>query len=93
MTCDNNHLGEFNLYGIPPMPVSRRLMFASTSMPIAPLTFYALEKSTGKENKITMTNDKVRLTQHEINRMIQKAEKHRAEDGANKNRIDAKKRH
>merc|ERR1712150_177810 len=47
-------------------------------------------KSTGKENKITITNDKGRLSQDEIERMVQEAEKYKAEDDANKNRIEAK---
>jgi len=54
------------------------------------LNVSALEKSTGKENKITITNDKGRLSQEEIERMVQEAEKYKAEDDANKNRIEAK---
>lgn len=50
----------------------------------------AIEKSTGKENKITITNDKGRLSQDEIERMVSEAEKYKAEDDANKNRIEAK---
>merc|ERR1711897_71588 len=54
------------------------------------LNVSALEKSTGKENKITITNDKGRLSQDEIERMISEAERFKAEDDANKNRIEAK---
>jgi L1 cell adhesion molecule like protein len=54
------------------------------------LNVSALEKSTGKENKITITNDKGRLSQDEIERMVQEAEKYKAEDDANKNRVEAK---
>ena len=54
------------------------------------LNVSALEKSTGKENKITITNDKGRLSQEEIERMVQEAEKFKAEDDANKNRVEAK---
>lgn len=54
------------------------------------LNVSALEKSTGKENKITITNDKGRLSQDEIERMVAEAEKYKAEDDANKNRIEAK---
>merc|ERR1719223_989524 len=43
-----------------------------------------------KENKITITNDKGRLSQDEIDRMVEEAEKYKAEDDANKNRIEAK---
>merc|ERR1711988_1023847 len=49
-----------------------------------------IEKSTGKENKITITNDKGRLSQDEIERMVAEAEKYKAEDDANKNRIESK---
>merc|ERR1712154_322950 len=52
------------------------------------LNVSALEKSTGKENKIT--NDKGRLSQDEIERMVSEAEKYKAEDDANRNRIEAK---
>merc|ERR1711956_113799 len=54
------------------------------------LNVSAIEKSTGKENKITITNDKGRLSQDEIERMVQEAEKYKAEDDANKNRVEAK---
>merc|ERR1712029_284746 len=54
------------------------------------LNVSALEKSTGKENKITITNDKGRLSQDEIERMVSEAEKYKAEDDANRNRIESK---
>merc|ERR1712241_216651 len=54
------------------------------------LNVSAIEKSTGKENKITITNEKGRLSQEEIDRMVSDAEKYKAEDDANKNRIEAK---
>merc|ERR1712032_1422082 len=54
------------------------------------LNVSALEKSTGKENKITITNDKGRLSQDEIEKMVAEAEKYKAEDDANKNRVEAK---
>merc|ERR1711937_1061586 len=54
------------------------------------LNVSAIEKSTGKENKITITNDKGRLSQDEIERMVQEAEEYKAEDDANKNRVEAK---
>merc|ERR1712032_220218 len=50
----------------------------------------AVEKSTGKENKITITNEKGRLSREEIDRMVSDAENYKAEDDANKNRIVAK---
>ena len=51
----------------------------------------AIEKSTGKEKKITITNnDSGRLSQDEIERMLSEAEKFKAEDDANRNRVEAK---
>merc|ERR1711896_64666 len=44
----------------------------------------------GKSNQITITNEKGRLSQAEIDRMVQEAEKYRAEDEANKSKIEAK---
>merc|ERR1712051_728922 len=91
MTRDNNILGKFNLDGIPPMPRGQPQIDVCFDIDAnGILNVSALEKSTGKENKITITNDKGRLSQDEIERMVQEAEKYKAEDDANKNRIEAK---
>merc|ERR1712014_360278 len=91
MTKDNNILGKFNLDGIPPMPRGQPQIDVCFDIDAnGILNVSALEKSTGKENKITITNDKGRLSQEEIERMVQEAEKYKAEDDANKNRIEAK---
>ena len=91
MTRDNNLLGKFNLDGIPPMPRGQPQIDVCFDIDAnGILNVSALEKSTGKENKITITNDKGRLSQDEIERMVQEAEKYKAEDDANKNRIEAK---
>lgn len=50
----------------------------------------AIEKSTGKENKITITNDKGRLSKEDIERMVNEAEKYRSEDEQQRDRISAK---
>merc|ERR1712028_261988 len=50
----------------------------------------AQDKSTGKVNQITITNEKGRLSQSEIDRMVNEAEQYRAEDEANKGKIEAK---
>lgn len=50
----------------------------------------AIEKSTGKENKITITNDKGRLSKEEIERMVNEAERYRSEDEVQRERITAK---
>lgn len=46
--------------------------------------------STGKKNKITITNDKGRLNKEEIERMVQEAEKYAAEDEAARKKVEAK---
>jgi L1 cell adhesion molecule like protein len=91
MTRDNNLLGKFNLDGIPPMPRGQPQIDVCFDIDAnGILNVSAVEKSTGKENKITITNDKGRLSQEDIERMVQEAEKFKAEDDANKNRIEAK---
>merc|ERR1712196_117555 len=54
------------------------------------LNVHAEDKGTGKSNKITITNDKGRLSKDEIERMVQEAERYKAEDGRNKERIESK---
>merc|ERR1719324_1677063 len=54
------------------------------------LNVSSVEKSTGKENKITITNDKGRLSKDEIEKMVEEAEKYKSEDEANRGRIEAK---
>jgi len=91
MTKDNNILGKFSLDGIPPMPRGQPQIDVCFDIDAnGILNVSATEKSTGKENKITITNDKGRLSQDEIERMVSEAEKYKAEDDANRNRIEAK---
>jgi heat shock 70kDa protein 1/2/6/8 len=91
MTKDNNLLGKFNLDGIPPMPRGQPQIDVTFDIDAnGILNVSAIEKSTGKEQKITITNDKGRLSQDDIERMVSEAEKFKAEDDANKNRIEAK---
>jgi heat shock 70kDa protein 1/2/6/8 len=90
-TKDNNLLGKFELSGIPPAP---------RGVPQIEVTFdldangimnvSALEKGTGKTNKIVITNDKGRLSKEDIERMLSEAEKYKAEDEAETSRISAK---
>jgi heat shock protein 1/8 len=91
MTKDNNLLGKFNLDGIPPMPRGQPQIDVTFDIDAnGILNVSAIEKSTGKEQKITITNDKGRLSQEEIERMVSEGEKFKAEDDANKNRVEAK---
>ncbi len=90
-TKDNNLMGKFELTGIPPAP---------RGVPQIEVTFdldangiinvSALEKGTGKTNKIVITNDKGRLSKDEIERMLAEAEKYKEEDEAEAARIQAK---
>jgi len=91
MTKDCNLLGKFHLDGIPPMP--RGVPQIEVTYDIDAngiLNVSAVEKSTGRENKITITNDKGRLSSEEVERMVAEAEKYKAEDEANASRIQAK---
>jgi len=91
MTKDNNLLGKFELSGIPPAP--RGVPQIEVTFDIDAngiLNVSAVDKSTGKENKITITNDKGRLSKEEIERMVSEAEKHKNDDEQQKERISAK---
>jgi heat shock protein 1/8 len=91
MTKDNNLLGKFELTGIPPAPrgvPQIEVTFDIDANGILNVT--AIEKSTGKENKITITNDKGRLSKEEIERMVNEAEKYRTDDEKQKDRVSAK---
>merc|ERR1712006_50507 len=91
MTKDNNLLGKFNLDNIPPMPRGQPQIDVTFDIDAnGILNVSALEKSTGKEEKITITNDKGRLSPEEIERMVSEAEKYKTEDEVNRARIEAK---
>jgi len=91
MTKDNHLLGEFELSGIPPAP---------RGTPQIEVTFFidangilnveAADKGSGKSEKITITNEKGRLSQEEIDRMVQEAEEFAEEDKRAKERVDAR---
>merc|ERR1719515_355768 len=83
MTKDNNLLGKFELTGIPPAPrgvPQIEVTFDVDANGI--LNVSAVDKSTGKENKITITNDKGRLSKEDIERMLNDADKFDAADHA-----------
>ena len=91
MTKDNHRLGTFNLDGIPPMPRDQpqiEVTFDIDANSILNVT--AVEKSTGKNNKIIITNDKGRLSKDDIDRLVKEAEKFKDEDNKVKDRIEAK---
>merc|ERR1712107_514016 len=75
MTKDNHLLGKFELGGIPPAPRGQpqiEVTFEIDSNGI--LNVGAEDKGTGKSEKITITNDKGRLTEQQIEKMIKDAE-------------------
>jgi len=91
MTKDNNLLGKFHLDGIPPAP--RGVPQIEVTFDIDAngiLNVSAQDKSTGKANQITITNEKGRLSESEIDRMVQEAEKYREENEQKKQKIEAK---
>ena len=90
-TKDCNLLGTFKLEDIPPMP--RGVPQIDVSFDIDAngiLNVSAAEKSTGKTNKITITNDKSRLSKEDIDRLVQEAEKNAADDKARMEKVDAR---
>ena len=90
-TRDCNLLGKFQLEGIPPMPrgvPQIEVTFDVDANGI--LNVSAAEKSTGKSQKITITNDKGRLSKEEVERLVSEAAKHEAEDKALFERVEAK---
>lgn len=90
-TRDCSLLGKFQLEGIPPMP--RGVPQIEVTFDIDAngiLNVSAAEKSTGKSNKITITNDKGRLSREEVDRLVEEAAKHEAEDKARFERIEAR---
>merc|ERR1712095_125374 len=91
MTRDNHLLGKFDLTGIPPAP--RGVPQIEVTFDIDAngiLNVSAVDKSTNKQSKITITNDQGRLSKEEIERMVNDADKFKAEDEKQKERIAAK---
>jgi len=91
MTKDNNILGKFELDGIPPAP--RGVPQIEVTFDIDAngiLNVSAADKSTGKSDKITIKNDKGRLSKEEVERMVADAEKYKDEDTKQKARIESK---
>ena len=91
MTKDNTLLGKFQLDGIPPMPRGVPQVEVAFDLDAnGILNVSASEKSTGKSSKITITNDKGRLSKEEIDRMVEEAEKYKNDDEEQRARIEAK---
>ncbi|XP_065055858.1 heat shock cognate 71 kDa protein-like [Rhopilema esculentum] len=91
MTKDNHLLGRFDLSGIPPAP--RGVPKIDVTFDIDAngiLNVTAVEKSTGKNSKITITNDKGRLSAEEVERMVHDADRYKEEDEKQRERVQSK---
>jgi len=91
MTKDNNELGNFKLEDIP--PARRGVPQIEVSFDVDAngiMNIEAKDKGSGKVQNITIKNDKGRLSQEDIERMVQEGEKFKEEDQLNKDRIEAK---
>mmetsp|Transcript_31584 Transcript_31584/g.36496 ORF Transcript_31584/g.36496 Transcript_31584/m.36496 type:complete len:662 (-) Transcript_31584:97-2082(-) len=91
MTKDNHQLGKFELTGIPPAPRGVPQIEVSFEVDANGLLQVAAEdKGTGKAEKITITAEKGRLSEEDIERMVKEAEMYAEEDKLVKDRIDAR---
>ncbi|KAJ6095682.1 Heat shock protein 70 family [Penicillium sp. IBT 16267x] len=91
MTKDNNMLGKFELTNIPPAPRGVPQIEVAFDLDAnGILKVSASDKGTGKAESITITNDKGRLSQEEIERMVAEAEEFAEEDKAMKTKIEAR---
>merc|ERR1711998_180216 len=89
-TKDNNRLGEFKLEGI--APAKRGVPQIEVSFDVDAngiMNVTAIDKATGKEAKITISNDSNRLSKDDIEKMVQDAEKFKAEDDEMNEKVDA----
>jgi len=90
-TKHNNKLGEFELNGIPPAPRGVPQIEVTFDLDAnGILSVNAVEKGTGKAQKITIKNDKGRLTKEEIDRMVEEAEKFKDQDQQQKELVESK---
>lgn len=91
MTKDNNLLGTFNLTGIPPAPRGVPKVEVTFDLDAnGILNVSAKEISTGKSERITIKNDKGRLSKEDIDKMLKEAEIYRQEDEKQKERVTAR---
>ncbi|KAK9505059.1 hypothetical protein O3M35_009208 [Rhynocoris fuscipes] len=91
MTKDNNLLGTFNLSGIPPAPRGVPKIEVTFDLDAnGILNVSAKDSSTGKSERITISNDKGRLSKDDIEKMLADAEKYRHEDEKQRERVAAR---
>jgi len=90
-TRDNHLLGKFDLTGIPPAPRGTPKIEVTFDIDAnGILNVSAIEKGTGKTNKITITNDKGRLSKEDIENMVKAAEEFKMQDEKERERIEAR---
>jgi L1 cell adhesion molecule like protein len=90
-TRNNNKLGEFTMSGLPPMPRGMPQIEITYELDANNiLSVSAVEKSSGKSEKITIKNESNRLSKEDIDRMVAEAEKFKAEDDKVKEKVEAK---
>jgi len=90
-TRDNNRLGKFELSGIAPAPRGVPQIEVTFDLDAnGILNVSAVDKGTGRQNKITITNDTGRLSKEQIERMVADAEKFKADDEKHAERVSAK---
>ncbi len=90
-TCHNNKLGEFTMTGIPPMPRGMPQIEISYELDTnGILSVSAVEKSSGKSEKITIKNESNRLSKEDIEKMVAEAEKYKDADNQIKEKVEAK---
>jgi len=91
MTRDNNSLGKFELSGIPPAPRGKPQIEVTFDIDAnGIMQVNAQDKTTGKSNKITITNDKGRLSAEEVEKMVRDAERYAEDDKKAKEKVEAK---
>merc|ERR1712146_606407 len=91
MTKDNHILGKFNLEGIPPARRGEPQIEVTFDIDAnGILNVSAQEKATGKVEKITITNDKGRLSKEDIEKLVKDAEKFKSEDEAIRKKVESK---
>jgi len=91
MTKDNHLLGKFELTGIPSAPRGVPQIEVSFEIDVSGILHVSAEdKGTGNKEHITITNDKGRLSEEDIKRMVEEAEAAAEEDKASKERVEAR---
>merc|ERR1711963_939913 len=89
MTKDNNKLGTFELTGIAPAPRGVPKIEVSFDLDASGiLQVTATDQATGRKNEVKITNDSNRLSKHDIERMVNDAEKYKDDDEKQRKRIE-----